>query len=199
MVGGGAAMLLLSIVAAAAQTPRPVAQPQRIEIRAQAVEAFDPRDASLKKFGALIVSRRTGADLTAFAVRRHLSATHEPRRRAPAGTDRPGLLAAGPAGPIATARRSPSRKPNWRRSSGRTAVRSARAQLVSTPKRSPTTAARSTSASSASTKFCASITARTACARAASRSACRRHQAAANNRGIECLVCRRKGSRSPAR
>ena len=53
-IGGGAiAILLLSVLTAAAQTPRAPAAPQRIEIRAQAIEAFDPRETTQTQFGAL--------------------------------------------------------------------------------------------------------------------------------------------------
>ena len=41
------------MLTAAAQTPRAPAAPQRIEIRAQAIEAFDPRETTQTQFGAL--------------------------------------------------------------------------------------------------------------------------------------------------
>ncbi len=53
IVGGASAILLLSVVTAAAQAPRAPAAPQRIEIRAQAIEAFDPRETGQTQFGAL--------------------------------------------------------------------------------------------------------------------------------------------------
>ena len=54
IVSGAAAILLLCGPAAVAQAPRAPTQPQRIEIRAQFIEAFDPRDASQKMFGGLL-------------------------------------------------------------------------------------------------------------------------------------------------
>jgi hypothetical protein len=53
IVWGLTAILLLSAPTAAAQAPRTAAQGQRIEIRAQSVEAFDPRDTSVAQFGTL--------------------------------------------------------------------------------------------------------------------------------------------------
>jgi hypothetical protein len=47
------AILALALVPAAAEPPRDPGGVQRIAIRAQAIEAFDPRNASLKRFGAL--------------------------------------------------------------------------------------------------------------------------------------------------
>lgn len=53
-IGSGiAAILLLSSLTAATPTPRAPPRAQPIEIRAQAIEAFDPRDAALTQFGAL--------------------------------------------------------------------------------------------------------------------------------------------------
>jgi hypothetical protein len=48
-----AAILVLVILPAAAQAPRAPAQTQKIEISAQLIEAFDPRDPALTQFGAL--------------------------------------------------------------------------------------------------------------------------------------------------
>ena len=50
---GVAAVLLLSGLPAVPQTSRAPAQTQRIEIRAQAIESFDPRDSMQTQFGAL--------------------------------------------------------------------------------------------------------------------------------------------------
>ena len=50
---GLAAIALLTGVPAAAQTPRAPAPSQRIEISAQLIEAFDPRDTTQTQFGAL--------------------------------------------------------------------------------------------------------------------------------------------------
>ena len=47
------AILVLALIPAAAQPPRDSGGVQRIEIRAQAIEAFDARNTSLKRFGAL--------------------------------------------------------------------------------------------------------------------------------------------------
>src|SRR5215212_6468279 len=47
------AVLALALIPAAAQPPRNPGGVQRIDISAQAIEAFDPRDTSLKRFGAL--------------------------------------------------------------------------------------------------------------------------------------------------
>jgi hypothetical protein len=51
------AILVLALIPAAAQPPRELVRDsggvQRIDIRAQAIEAFDPRNTSLKRFGAL--------------------------------------------------------------------------------------------------------------------------------------------------
>jgi hypothetical protein len=48
------AILALALIPAAAQPPRAVAEIQRIEIRAQAIEAFDPREPARTRFGALV-------------------------------------------------------------------------------------------------------------------------------------------------
>ncbi len=47
------AILALALIPAAAQPPRDPAGVQRIDISAQAIEAFDPRNTSRKRFGAL--------------------------------------------------------------------------------------------------------------------------------------------------
>jgi hypothetical protein len=52
IIGGLAAFTLISLPGAA-QTPRAPAQVQRIEIGAQLIEAFDPRDTTQTQFGAL--------------------------------------------------------------------------------------------------------------------------------------------------
>jgi hypothetical protein len=48
-----AAILALALIPAAAQAPRAAADIQRIEIRAQAIQAFDPREPARTRFGAL--------------------------------------------------------------------------------------------------------------------------------------------------
>jgi hypothetical protein len=53
IVCGMAAFLLLAGLPAAAQTPRAPTQTQRIEIRAQLIESFDPRDTTQTQFGSL--------------------------------------------------------------------------------------------------------------------------------------------------
>ena len=47
------AILALALIPAAAQAPRAAVDIQRIEIRAQAIEAFDPREPARTRFGAL--------------------------------------------------------------------------------------------------------------------------------------------------
>jgi hypothetical protein len=47
------AILVLALIPAAAQAPRATVDIQRIEIRAQAIEAFDPREPARTRFGAL--------------------------------------------------------------------------------------------------------------------------------------------------
>lgn len=47
------AILALALIPAAAEPPREAIGVQRIAIQAQAIEAFDPRNPSLKRFGAL--------------------------------------------------------------------------------------------------------------------------------------------------
>jgi hypothetical protein len=47
-------MLALALIPAAAQQPRPAADIQRIEIRSQAISAFDPREPARTRFGALV-------------------------------------------------------------------------------------------------------------------------------------------------
>lgn len=52
-IGSIAAILLLSGIPAAPQAQRTTPQPQQIEITAQAIQAFDPRDTTQTQFGAL--------------------------------------------------------------------------------------------------------------------------------------------------
>ncbi len=47
------AILALALIPAAAQPPRDLGGVRRIDVRAEAIAAFDPRDTSLKRFGAL--------------------------------------------------------------------------------------------------------------------------------------------------
>src|SRR3954454_14558743 len=47
------AILALALIPAAAQPPRASADVQQITIRSQAIEAFDPREPSRTRFGAL--------------------------------------------------------------------------------------------------------------------------------------------------
>jgi len=47
------AILALALIPAAAQAPRAAVDIQRIEIRAQAIQSFDPREPARTRFGAL--------------------------------------------------------------------------------------------------------------------------------------------------
>jgi hypothetical protein len=65
MLHRGAPWLLIALLAApvpaAAQSPRPAAEPRQIEVRAQPITSFDLRDPSLRRFGLL--EFRGGLDL----------------------------------------------------------------------------------------------------------------------------------------
>ena len=134
------------------------------------------------------VPRRPGAHLAVQAFRRHLGPARAARRRA--ASSRSPTRAGGCAGASSTTARGrpASPTPRWRRCSAPTAARSRRA-AGTTPRRSPRTAARSMSASSASTGSCASTTARTACARARQPIEVPAGvRSLPNNSGIEALV-----------
>ena len=150
--------------------------------------AFDPRDPSRRRFGAL--DFRGGLVLTSPhpRVRRHISGCASPRRRAFPRRHRPRRWLRGrivyrtPAG-----RRSPT--PRWRRCSAPTGARSTRARLVRHRGARRATAARSMSASSASTASCASTSARDGLlARGQPIAVPPAIETLPNNKGLECLA-----------
>ena len=67
------AILALTLIPAAAQPPRDPGL-QQVEIKSQAIEAFDPRNVSRKRFGALEFRGGLVLDVAHEGIRRHLVA-----------------------------------------------------------------------------------------------------------------------------
>ena len=88
-----AAILVLALIPASAQPSRDD-QVRRIEINAQAIEAFDPREPSLKRFGRLTFRGGLVLEFQAPRLRRAFGAARRGRRRAFSVDHRPGPVAA---------------------------------------------------------------------------------------------------------
>ena len=174
----------------AAQPPRAPTPSSSIEVQAQPIEAFDPREPTRTRFGALefrgglvltspiassAASRRCASRPTAQHFLAVTDKGHWLRGRIVYRGRRADRHRRCRDGADARARRQAARAARLVRR--RIARRGRRHALCRHRARQPDRALR--------------LSARTACARAASRSRCRRHQALPNNKGLECLVsCR---------
>ena len=154
------AILALALIPAAAQAPRVAgADIQRIEIRAQAIEAFDPREPDAHALRRAEFRGGLVLEFAATRFRRLVGAARRGRRRAFPRGHRQGQLAARA---HRLSRQGADRDRRCRDGADPRAGRQAAATAAAgtTPRRSPRTAASPMSASSASTRSCASTIAK---------------------------------------